>query len=154
MADIVQLVENGTKKYLKTHAKAVDGLLDMFYPIGSIFQSVKDEDPSTIMGGNWKRYAQGQTIVGVNEDDPDFDTAGKTGGVKAVTLTTDQIPSHNHDTGMFRGSNPPGTGGTGGYTWGDRGAVSGNKMTIATGGGQSHNNMQPYITVYTWVRTA
>jgi len=36
--------------------------------------------------------------------------------------------------------------------YGLRGAATTN--TSSTGGGQAHNNLQPYITVYMWKRTA
>ena len=152
MADIIQLEEKGVKQFMATHAKAVEGLLDMFYPIGSLFQSVKDEDPSTIMGGNWERFAQGQTIVGVNKDDPDFGAAGKTGGSKTHKLTINELPKHTVPLGLNRGPNPSVSGsGTSGYLWGE---VSGGKNSGSVGDDQPHNNMQPYITVYMWVRTA
>ena len=34
--------------------------------------------------------------IGLDPDDVDFDTLGKTGGSKTVTLSTNQIASHNH----------------------------------------------------------
>jgi len=39
---------------------------------------------------------RGRTAVGVDADDADFNTLGKKGGEKTVTLTVDQIPAHTH----------------------------------------------------------
>lgn len=154
MADIVQLVENGTKKYLKTHAKAVDGLIDMFYPIGSIYQSIVEKDPAEFMGGTWERI-KGKVMVGVDEDDSDLSVANKTGGEKSTTLTANHIPK---DLKLTVGGDSAigGTGskafaaGSAGYA--PSGGVAG--IVVSNAGGQAHNNMQPYITVYMWKRVS
>ena len=39
---------------------------------------------------------KGRVPVGVDSNDSDFNTLGKTGGAKSVTLTKEQIPAHNH----------------------------------------------------------
>ena len=73
----------------------------------------------------------------------------KTGGVKAVTLTVEQIPSHSHGTwasySNTSSNNKISLGST--YWLG----VSDN--TAATGGNQAHTNLQPYVTCYMWRRT-
>lgn len=153
MADIYQLEENDVAKYMKSHVKAVDGLLDFVHPIGSIYQSTNSTSPELLFGGTWERFGNGRVLVGVNESDADF-TAGKTGGSKTVTLTTEQMPKHTHGTRLFRGGNPPGTGGTDGYTWGEKAFSSGNQVTESAGNGEAHSNLQPYQTVYIWKRTA
>ncbi len=88
-------------------------------------------------------------------------TAGKTGGEATHTLTASEIPDlgtfvalnwHNqvqYTTGIFK---------SGGMKTQDRTAPAGTEMgesyIQASGGGQSHNNMPPYLTVYVWQRTA
>lgn len=39
---------------------------------------------------------RGRTVVGMKSDDSDFNSLGKKGGEKTVTLTTAQIPAHTH----------------------------------------------------------
>lgn len=39
---------------------------------------------------------RGRVIAGVNASDSDFSTVGKTGGAKNVTITTSNLPQHNH----------------------------------------------------------
>ncbi|OHX26867.1 hypothetical protein BKX95_07995 [Streptococcus iniae] len=147
----------------ETKSLTVDGfaisklaLLNMMYPIGSIFISTSSANPSTTMGGTWVRYAQGQTIVGVNENDSDFNTVGKTGGAKTHTLTVNELPAHQHDVNTEAGTAGNASG------WQNVGSVMRSAQTSYTqgvktnsvGGGQAHNNMQPYITTYIWLRTA
>lgn len=125
-------------------------LIDVFYPIGTIYESTKPDNPSTFMGGTWSRFGNGRVLVGVDETDPTFNVPLQIGGEKAHTLSIQEIPSHTHG---FRG------GGENNYvrvepssTYGYSG--NSDKTTTATGGGQAHNNLQPYVTVYRWQRTA
>ena len=72
-------------------------IADYLYPIGAIYTSVDESfDPNAIFTGVWERYAEGQTLVGVNTKDTDFNSVEKTGGSKTTTLTTEQIPAHSH----------------------------------------------------------
>lgn len=167
-------------KLLKDYIKEFTGAL---YPVGSIYMSVKNTNPSTYFGGTWVAWGTGRVPVGVNANDTNFATVEKTGGASAVTLTTAQMPSHTHAKGTLT------TASTGGHThdlknqkasWGTSGgnrvlidATSGytavsNKTTTsagshshtisgstaAAGSGNAHNNLQPYITCYMWKRTA
>lgn len=125
-------------------------LLDIFYPVGTIYESTKPDNPATFMGGTWSRFGNGRVLVGVDETDPTFNVPLQIGGEKAHTLSIQEIPSHTHG---FRG------GGENNYvrvepssTYGYSG--NSDKTTTATGGGQAHNNLQPYVTVYRWQRTA
>lgn len=67
----------------------VDKLLDRMYPVNSIYISTNSTSPASLYGGSWERYAQGRTLVSVNESDTDF-TAGKTGGKKNIEWDTKQ----------------------------------------------------------------
>ena len=128
-------------------------LMKLVFPIGSTYITQTNTNPSTILNfGTWERV-KGKVLVGLDEDDTDFNEIGKTGGEKTHTLTIDEMPAHNHSarfcegTGVYsvfpkgNGSNPE---------WG------GSTNTIAnTGEGQAHNILQPYEVVgYMWKRTA
>lgn len=124
-------------------------LLDVFYPIGTIYESTKPDNPSTFMGGTWSRFGNGKVLVGVDENDADFNTVNKTGGEKAHTLTIPEMPSHTHNY----------VGGTDNYVKVEASTVTGytdtkTKTSSSAGGNQAHNNLQPYVTVYRWQRTA
>lgn len=122
-----------------------------YYPVGSIYLSVNNTNPSKWFGGTWEQIAKGRTLVGVDTGDADFNTVKKTGGKKTHTLTVNEIPSHNHtQKGELRyGNTNWWIGGTGGTT-----IEVGDYATTNTGGSQPHNNLQPYFTCYIWCRTA
>lgn len=113
--------------------------------------SINSTNPSVYFGGTWERIAKGRTLVGVDEDDTDFSASSITGGEKTHTLTLDEIPSHNHRaTSSLAGwvqSGAP-------LTW--TGSGSGYNVVDGSnqGGGQSHNNLQPFYTCYIWCRIA
>ncbi len=84
---------------------------------------------------------------------------GETGGSTTVTLITTEIPAHTHSlksaTTTGNAANPSGNsfgsaqrGKPPGYaaTTGTPAAMSSSAVAI-TGGGQAHNNMQPYLTL-------
>ena len=131
----------------ETELKA--SVLEMVYPVGSIYIGTTNVNPSTFIGGEWQRYAQGKVLVGVNEEDEDFSEAEITGGEKQHQLTVEEIPSHNHVLGVS-GSNAgnsiyPIVGGSSKY--GSQAHAIG-----YAGGNQAHNNLQPYIVTYMWKR--
>lgn len=122
------------------------------YPVGSIVTFYDTVDHSSFLGLTWTRFAAGKMVVGYDSSDTDFDTIGNTGGVKTVTLTVDQIPSHRHSTTSAgsKGKAQSDTSGSSGYAWNsDSGGYTG-----YSGGGQAHNNMPPYITAALWRRIA
>ncbi len=131
-----------------------------YFPIGSIYFSVVDTNPSIWFGGTWEQIAKGRTLVGVDTSDTDFNTVKKTGGEKKHTLTVAEMPKHKHslaygpningeDLGWdFSLTTAAASSATSGRGW------SGNLGTKAEGNGQAHNNMPPYFTCYIWCRTA
>lgn len=135
-----------------------------YMPIGSLYFSTSNTNPSTFFGGTWERYGKGRTVVSIDENQTEFNTAGKTGGSKTHTLSSDEIPSHSHRfkrNGGFTNGVMIDTGRTG--QWGSAIVQVGsgnytaqpNQIEIeATGGGKGHNNLQPYICVYIWRRIA
>ncbi|KKF49693.1 hypothetical protein AF60_09325 [Streptococcus uberis S6261] len=130
-------------------AMAGKQLLDVFYPIGTIYESTKPDNPSTFMGGTWSRFGNGRVLVGVDETDSTFNVVNAIGGEKAHTLTIPEMPSHTHDISVEQKVRAGGTG----YTLLDVGTAT--KLTSSSAGGnQAHNNLQPYVTVYRWQRTA
>ena len=153
---------------------AIENIIDVIYPIGSIYISVNSVNPSALFGGTWEAFATGRTLIGVDTTDTDFNTVEKTGGEKTHTLTINEMPSHthiqnphNHDDILDNNENRVtyASGSTSNYRvlhQDQTGNASGSwKMQTSnatatnqnTGGGQAHNNLQPYVTVYMWRRT-
>lgn len=124
------------------------------YPIGSIYISVINTNPKEYFGGTWQSFGSGRVLVGVDTAQTEFNTVMKTGGEKTHTLNTNEMPRHSHTVPGWLGSAQWAIG----YVWlraaaGD-GNTQGANSTNDTGGGQAHNNLQPYITVYMWRRVA
>ena len=88
----------------------------------------------------------GKVIVQVAATQTEFNALGKTGGARTHTLTEAEMPPHNHGTNI-----QPNTANTGPYR-GSQGPYSGER-TLNTGGGQPHNNLQPYISLNYIIKT-
>lgn len=123
------------------------------HPVGDIYLSVNPTNPGTLYGGTWVVWGSGRVPVGVNTSDTDFKTVEKTGGAKTHTLTVQEIPNHDHDlNAVNEGVDNPNGGYHPGWTFNKQ--YTAQVMSASTGGGQAHNNLQPYITCYMWKRIA
>lgn len=152
-------------------------VVDLIYPVGSIYMSVNSTSPSTLFGGTWEKIedtfllASGTTY-----------SNGSTGGSATVTLTENQMPSHTHTQNAHTHTGTDGrefvthTAGksvtqkrvsvpssgsnyapiiTSSDNWYSVGSVGSTTATNQKkGGGQAHENMPPYLTVNVWKRTA
>lgn len=78
-----------------TDAVRKSQLLALF-PVGAIYLTAGNTNPGTFLGGTWVQIAQGRTLIGVGTLGSDTYAAGATGGAARVTLTTTEMPSHNH----------------------------------------------------------
>lgn len=149
-------------------------LIDLVYPVGSVFFSANNVNPGVrFTGTTWTQISQGRFIAGVGQGNDGTDThtvapsADSGTGKYNHQLTVDEMPSHTHFVaGMTR---------TGGYLSGDPSKVVSWKSNFASGnvdyaffqaseanggtsssvgGSQSHNNIPPYFGLYVWERTA
>jgi microcystin-dependent protein len=153
-------------------------IMDVVYPVGSIFCSVSATNPGTYFGGTWVAYAAGRVLVGVGSNGESTWTEGETQGSETHTLTTGEMPSHTHGAGSYAAdtdgshnhsyysANEAAGGGTKNTSVGVTNAdnthntssggahthpVSG--TSASAGSGSAHNNLQPSIGVYIWRRT-
>ena len=140
------------------------------YPVGSIYMNATvATNPATLLGfGTWVAFGAGKVPIGLDAGDADFDTIGETGGTKDAI-----IPTHNHtavttstDAGHQHGNlrYQRLEGGTGGNSfW--VGVINSNTnvgyalitsdTTVANAGeSATGKNLQPYVVVYMWKRTA
>ncbi len=132
------------------------GIMNIVYPVGSVFIGVVSTNPDTLLFGGtslttWAAFGAGKVLVGIDSSDTDFDAVEETGGAKTHTLTISEMPAHTHTT-TLRGN---GENETQNFpAAGDSLDPSRSMTSGSTGGGGSHNNLQPYIVVYMWKRTA
>ena len=170
------IIGNGEDKNSRSNALTVDwdgrvecgdysgnfkSIFDIFYPVGSYYETSDTSfDPNVAWGGTWVKDSAGKVTVAQDTSDTSFDTIGETGGSKYIqahthSFTQPTITSYyNNNASYGSGSaSRPYTGGshtTTGWnkaTGGAVGAVSG----VTTG---SAGNLQPYIVVNRWHRTA
>lgn len=132
--------------------KQLNSFIDKIYHVGRIIETIDEEfNPNTIIG-HWELFGKGRVTVCVDKDNPLMSEAGMTLGEAEVTLTVDEMPSHNHAQFVTAKTNPT-TGVRVDYNEdGASGAFEQGISTGYTGNGQPHNNMQPSITVYRWIR--
>lgn len=119
------------------------------YPVGSIYLTVNATNPGDLFGGTWQQIKDRFLLAA-----GDTYAAGSMGGEAEHTLTVEEIPEHSHEMTVRVGasagsyySQPPASGNNG-EAYDFIGTVG------DTGGGQAHNNLPPYLTVYVWQRIA
>ena len=128
-------------------------LVDLFYPIGSIYMSTDTTNPQSRFTGTYWLPIYNRFLLGAG----DTYKAGTMGGEATHTLTRSEIPSHYHDEylGNDGGSDSAPSGYSGwpniAYTSNKTWWATGSK-TSAAGGDGAHNNMPPYLAVYMWRR--
>ncbi len=158
-------------------------IFNIVYPVDSIFISTSNADPATIYGGTWAAFGAGRTLVGVgtgtdsNSESVVFSTSEATAGEYNHTLTQAEI-NHNHQWNKKESDASNSfdrfikMDGVSNNTEDSTFDSSGNKMlysdqyemrqntytsanrALTNGTVTGHNNIQPYITVYMWKRTA
>ena len=109
-----------------------------------------------IYGGTWVAWGTGRVLVGMGSNGTNnYTTVEATGGSDAVTLTTAQLPSHNHSLPESRSGSAANPGTFIGYPYSNSGgtATASATGTGSNGSGNSHENRQSYITAYMWKRT-
>ena len=127
--------------YTKDEIQAA--LLDMFYPVGSIYMSVNSTNPSLLFGGTWQKI-EGRFLLGSSSSYANGATGGSADAV---------VVAHTHDvtqkaklvtsnSGIIIMPTPNGADGTNTVT------------TKSSGVSGTGKNMPPYLVVNIWKRTA
>lgn len=86
--------------YTLDENKNLINILDVVYPIGSIYMSVNSTNPSTLFGGAWEKL-ENRFLLGAGSSY----SLGATGGETSHTLIAEEIPSHNHSISLTTSSN-------------------------------------------------
>ena len=142
----------------------------LLFPIGFVYISVDSTSPNQYYGGVWQLLCPGRTLVCIDTSQTEFNTVKKIGGSKNVILSVDQMPNHRHDKIQFYGNPEWDVGNDSGIGFTQKGdhlsvlkfpyyehrhnSEASLFSTNYTGGNTAHNNLQPFITVYMWVRVS
>ncbi len=145
-----------------------EDLFDKIYPVGSIYISVNNINPSTIFTGTWEEFARGRTLVGVDESQNEFNEVLKTGGNKLLqshihTGTTNVTGSHQHTGNTLEvqkktssssdcARNISSSYDHVGVTITNPAGDHSHTFTTESAGAGDSGNLQPYITCYIWKR--
>ena len=133
-------------------------LFNLIYPVGAIYISVNATSPATLFGGTWEQIID-RFLYTANSE------IGKLGGASAVTLSTDNLPSHNHSMDIHRSQQENGSmyglpiAAGFHYRIMIHGDITEPKrdfpytQTTYTGGNKAFSIMPPYYRVYCWRRT-
>lgn len=151
------LVPYRSVQILLDEAQYRQSLLNLCYPIGSIYITMAPTNPSNFLGGKWVEWSQGRVIIGAKDEtitinDASFDlSAGSTGGEYSHTLTIDEMPSHTHAVASYNNNSE-----TSGpvIQSGEGRATSKTDIIQEAGGSQAHSIIQPYVSCYIWKRVA
>lgn len=124
-------------------------LMDIVYPVGSVYISFHSTSPASSIGGTWSQITGKVLRASTNTN---------TGGEDTHTLSIDEMPAHNHgdatwvyyaylvNGGVQRGHR---------LTWvTDNSCSQYETFNKSTGGGKAHNNLPAYQNCYVWYRTA
>ena len=122
------------------------------YPIGAIYMSTNSTNPSTLFGGTWEQIKDRFLLAA-----GDTYSNGTTGGESSHTLTVNEMPNHNHrvmDWTMIvsAGGNTGSKTMSSGKIYHEAKNDKDVRYVYGAGGGQAHNNMPPYLTLYMWKR--
>jgi hypothetical protein len=138
LASIVTNLQTTVNNYWKT-----------VFPIGYIYMTTSSSfNPNTTFGGTWTRIKDRFLLA-----DGNYYTNGDTGGEATHTLTINEMPKHRHNPMTLAYGEPSAS--PAGLNYGSASVGGKNFDWLAeVGGGQSHNNMPPYLVVRVWKRTA
>lgn len=123
-------------------------LLDLVYPIGSIYMNTNNVNPQSIFGGIWQKI-EGRFLLGSSGGY----TLGSLGGEATHTLTVSEMPKHKPSI-LLNTQDSYTTGSAANWQVVTNGRYYAGDMFLEIGGNQPHNNMPPYLVVNIWKRTA
>ena len=149
-----------TGQFLKKKSNTdYDYVWETLYPVGSIYMSTVSTSPASLFAGTWEQLKDRFLLAAGNTY-----AAGSTGGEAQHKLILAEMPRHRHSSDSYQNGYPSNLSGEGKYcTWVNTGRYDNNGPTTdengyvrtsQVGGSSPHNNMPPYLAVYTWKRVA
>ena len=126
-------------------AVSLRAVFDRIYPVGCIYLSATDTDPSRLFGGVWQQIRDRFLLASGEKYAP-----GTEGGEEMHTLTVAEMPRHRH--GILGRANAGDLPGRWGFISEQGQAMFAESKSDFAGSSQAHNNMPPYLAVYAWKR--
>ena len=146
-------------------------ILNIIYPVGSVYMSTNSTNPSILFGGTWEQIKD-RFLLACGSTYSNGSTGGSTTHTHSTgnhTLKIEEMPSHTHTEKLPESFRISANAGSGGYVSDSTnpsypypgGTYNSSVTTGSTGGGQPHNhgntgssnNIPPYLAVYVWKRT-
>jgi hypothetical protein len=143
-----------------------DVVKSALFPVGAIYTATVSTNPATLLGfGTWTAFGAGRVLIG---NGGGFSAGATVGSADAIVVshthtasTSITDPGHFHTTavnyaggttanGMFSNSNPSNPFSTNSATTG----ITASTSVTSSGVSGTNANLQPYIVVYMWQRTA
>lgn len=124
--------------------------INMLTPsVGEIYITASNENPSLKFGGTWEQI---KDVFLLSAGDKYI--AGSIGGESEHVLSVDEMPNHTHTykRHAFNRTDTDTETGEDVYGANNKTLSAHTGTTDASGSGQPHNNMPPYLTVYVWKR--
>lgn len=126
-----------------------EAIVNVIYPIGSLYLSVNETSPETLFGGKWEQIQDRFLLASGTRE------LGSTGGEEEHTLTINEMPAHTHElnvaTNKTTVSAP--SDGLANLDLNIMSFETGEVVSVTeVGGGKPHNNMPPYLVVNIWKR--
>ena len=158
------LVENGNEIQYRDWNKLVNSIKSAMYPVGSVYITYNNVNPGTFLGGTWERFGQGRTLVGEgtgNDGSTSMSfTSNSTDG--KYKNTHYHVTSFGWDMNAFYAGKPDGAKNddynrtsvipNGYIVSANSSATSQSRLNWTDD--RTISNVQPYIVVYFWRRTA
>ena len=170
VVDVVNGVSQDNNSYIFIdESENPVNIVDIVYPIGSIYMNLNNVSPSVLFGGEWASI-NGRFLIGTGAPELNDDStspgsynfaADSKGGESSHALTINELAAHYHNGYVL------GLGGStvapayfcslnqSAYTYNYAGTTPNAEtvaMTSRNGSGVPHNNMPPYLAVYMWKR--
>ena len=158
------LVNGGNTVMYRDWDKLVNSIKSAMYPVGSVYITYNNVNPGTFLGGTWERFGQGRTLVGEGTGNDgstsmSFTPNSSDGKYKNTHY---HVTSFGWDGDYFYAGKPDGAANNA-Y---DRTSIIPNGYGIQTSSfisrqvrlnwtdNRTIDNLQPYIVVFFWRRTA
>lgn len=120
----------------------INTTLESIYPVGSVYTSLTNTNPSAYLKGTWEQFAQGRTLIGAGEGSDGtnrqtFDV-NDTGGEYKHLLTKKELSFIDYGALLQQNGS----------------AIGVHSHGPGESGSEKISLMQPYYTVYFWKRVA